>query len=203
MGKFIDITGMKFNYLTVIEKVKEISSSGANWICRCDCGNIKIVTTSNLKRNAIVSCGCMAYKHKIHANKKYEESYASFRAKSANYKALAKQRNINWELPIDNCISLLKSKCLYCNCEPMNDYSVITRNRLRKDKEYRNIINENLYKIKYNGIDRKDNNIGYTIENSAPCCTKCNTAKLNQDLESFKEWIERLINNYNNWKDKI
>jgi len=27
------------------------------------------------------------------------------------------------------------------------------------------------------GLDRKDNSLGYTSENSVPCCTRCNTMK--------------------------
>jgi len=27
------------------------------------------------------------------------------------------------------------------------------------------------------GLDRKDNNIGYTVENVVPCCTRCNKMK--------------------------
>jgi hypothetical protein len=27
------------------------------------------------------------------------------------------------------------------------------------------------------GLDRKDNALGYTLENSVPCCTRCNTMK--------------------------
>lgn len=45
MGKFIDLTGQKFNRLTPIKYL------GHNkWECQCDCGNVVNVFTQNLKR---------------------------------------------------------------------------------------------------------------------------------------------------------
>jgi len=42
-----------------------------------------------------------------------------------------------------------------------------------------------------NGIDRYDNDIGYTFENSVPCCCTCNKMKLNYDIAN---WIEKIKN---------
>jgi hypothetical protein len=44
----------------------------------------------------------------------------------------------------------------------------------------------------YNGIDRKDNNLGYTVENSLPCCTICNYSKMDRTFDEFMAWIARL-----------
>lgn len=35
-------------------------------------------------------------------------------------------------------------------------------------------------------LDRKDNNLGYSIENCVPCCWKCNVSK--SDRYSYEEW---------------
>ena len=43
MGKIIDLTGQKFNKLTVIEKTDERKNRQVVWKCRCDCGNISYV----------------------------------------------------------------------------------------------------------------------------------------------------------------
>lgn len=63
MGKFIDLTGQKFNHLTVLHqytgkpfrKKKETL-----WVCKCDCGSDKevIATSYELKSNNTQSCGC-------------------------------------------------------------------------------------------------------------------------------------------------
>lgn len=49
-----DLTGQKFNMLTVIEY-----AGNSSWKCQCDCGNITIVKTSSLHNNTTKSCGCL------------------------------------------------------------------------------------------------------------------------------------------------
>lgn len=69
MSKFIDLTGKKFNYLTVVNRVENDKKGCARWNCLCNCGNYKIVRASNLKSNAVKSCGCLSKKppyNKIH-----------------------------------------------------------------------------------------------------------------------------------------
>lgn len=53
----IDITGNKYNYLTVMSRAENIGKEPA-WNCLCECGNMTIVTGSNLKSENIISCGC-------------------------------------------------------------------------------------------------------------------------------------------------
>lgn len=51
----------------------------------------------------------------------------------------------------------------------------------------------------YNGIDRYDNNIGYTPDNVRCCCGQCNIMK--KDLE-YTYFINKLTNIHNNCKSK-
>ena len=44
------------------------------------------------------------------------------------------------------------------------------------------------------GIDRVDNTKGYTIENSAPCCTPCNMMKKAMLVEQFTAHIKKIYN---------
>lgn len=53
-----DITGQKFGRLTVIQKVRRDNDTRAYWLCKCTCGNEKIVSGKNLRSGATVSCGC-------------------------------------------------------------------------------------------------------------------------------------------------
>jgi hypothetical protein len=55
---FIDLTGKKFNRLTVIERDGYIGKEIA-WNCICDCGKNKRTTGDKLKRNTTKSCGCL------------------------------------------------------------------------------------------------------------------------------------------------
>ena len=59
MGRKIDLTGQTFGKLTVLEEAQERNKSGSVcWICRCECGNIVVVSGDNLRRNHTKSCGC-------------------------------------------------------------------------------------------------------------------------------------------------
>lgn len=64
MGKVIDLTGQKFNKLTVIERV-ESNNRHAQWRCKCDCGNETIVRGDKLKSGHTKSCGCEKQNNKI------------------------------------------------------------------------------------------------------------------------------------------
>ena len=65
MSKPLDITGERFGRLTVLERYgseKSFSNPGvvySTWICRCDCGNEKVVRGVNLKSGMTRSCGCL------------------------------------------------------------------------------------------------------------------------------------------------
>lgn len=54
-----DLTGMKFNKLSVIEKTGVNKNSHAVWECLCECGNITTATTNELRNNHKKSCGCL------------------------------------------------------------------------------------------------------------------------------------------------
>jgi hypothetical protein len=55
--KFVDLTGNKFSYLTVI---KRDGKDGVyiTWMCSCKCGNQIIARGGNLKSGNTKSCGC-------------------------------------------------------------------------------------------------------------------------------------------------
>jgi hypothetical protein len=53
-GKLIDLTGRKFGRLTVISFV---DLKPTRWLCRCECGNEKIIRKYDLGKT--LSCGCL------------------------------------------------------------------------------------------------------------------------------------------------
>lgn len=64
MGRpLIDLTGMQFGKLIVKYKSDRKAKNGSYyWVCKCDCGNITEVDSSNLKKNKVRSCGkCKIY----------------------------------------------------------------------------------------------------------------------------------------------
>ena len=70
MGKCIDLTGQKFGRLTVIEKTDKpqgIKRTGTYWKCVCECGNITVGNSSDLRKGDKISCGC--FHNEIRKNK--------------------------------------------------------------------------------------------------------------------------------------
>lgn len=61
MGKVKDLSGMRFEKLTVLERDVNKKGNMTYWICRCDCGNIKSIRRDKLLskgRDKTYSCGC-------------------------------------------------------------------------------------------------------------------------------------------------
>ena len=54
--KLIDERGNKYGFLTPIELTKDKNNRTA-WLCKCDCGNTKIVRGSDLRAGKITTCG--------------------------------------------------------------------------------------------------------------------------------------------------
>lgn len=62
MSLYKDLTGQKFNKLTVLEKIGTKIVSGQKnvlWRCKCECGNEVEVISSYLIRGKKKSCGCI------------------------------------------------------------------------------------------------------------------------------------------------
>lgn len=56
--QLIDLTGLRFNHLTVIERADNDKNGKSMWKCVCDCGNECIVNGSHLRNKNQKSCGC-------------------------------------------------------------------------------------------------------------------------------------------------
>ena len=70
MGKFEDLTGKTFNRLTVIKRA-EVEKKEVYYLCKCTCGNEKIIRGKDLKYNKIKSCGCLNKEKTIERNTKH------------------------------------------------------------------------------------------------------------------------------------
>ena len=44
-----------------------------------------------------------------------------------------------------------------------------------------------------NGIDRKDNDLGYSVENCVTACLQCNYSKGSHHYDLFRQYIDRLV----------
>ena len=63
MSKLIDLTGQKFEKLTVLKRdedhIKPNGQHAVKWLCKCDCGNKVSVLGSSLRKGQTRSCGCL------------------------------------------------------------------------------------------------------------------------------------------------
>lgn len=54
-----DMIGLVFGRLTVVARARNTKRGGAQWLCRCECGQEKINSRQNLKAGRVRSCGCL------------------------------------------------------------------------------------------------------------------------------------------------
>jgi len=169
--------------LTVIEKLPSRAYGKSYhkkrmWLCKCDCGNLTEVNTGALTGNKTKSCGCLtptkSAENSINSRHKLAKRDSGYRSIYVKYRTGARKRNLNFDLSFDDAVKIITSNCHYCGIEPSNVYS----------KSY--------YDVKYNGMDRVDNSLGYDSQNVVPCCKICNISKNNRDKDDFLEWVKRI-----------
>lgn len=171
--KAIDLTGQRFGFLKVLKRNgAEKCRGNALWICQCDCGRITTTRSSFLRKGVTKSCGCF---HKTRLIEKDSALNTLFFI----YGKDAKKRGYEFSLSKEKFVELTKQNCIYCGIEPSLLYK--HRKNIEDDRGYI-----------YNGIDRKINSLGYTIENSVPCCKTCNVMKGSMLFEEWEKWIEKI-----------
>ena len=62
MSKRLDLSGKKFGKLTAIKDVGRDKRYHRLWLCKCDCGEEKVVSAGNLVWGNVTSCGCARVK---------------------------------------------------------------------------------------------------------------------------------------------
>lgn len=157
-----DISGRVYGNWTVLRFIgKEY------WECRCTCGTIKRVQRSALRSGKSRSCGCTSVFGPI----PLPNAEAGFRYFVRNNKTSAIKRGLVWELDEEFIRLLIQQPCHYCGCLPAQS--------IRAGRQI----------FTYNGIDRRDNEVGYTVSNSLPCCGVCNRMKHAMGYDLFWDHI--------------
>ena len=90
MSKCIDMKGLRFGRLTVIDRV-ENKRGQARWLCKCDCGNEIITLGYSLRRGDTTSCGCyhaeiLARGNRVHglSNNRIYAIWSTMKARCSN-----------------------------------------------------------------------------------------------------------------------
>lgn len=66
-----DLTGQRFGKYTVIALSEPYKGRKDTWLCKCDCGNERIVYGFGLKSGRSTNCGCAKTKHGMSKSKLY------------------------------------------------------------------------------------------------------------------------------------
>lgn len=170
--KFI---GIKVNNLIILDVLKKNDYRGYYFACICDCGKEVVTRKSNLVgKKKQLSCGCNkeSFTKRILPN-----NQSAFNSLFGSYKSAAKKRNLSFKLNEQEFKKLIYSNCHYCNKSPE-----------QKVKSKKSL-------IIVNGIDRKNNDNGYELNNCLPCCKICNHAKHVLSYEQFLNLVNSISKN--------
>lgn len=190
-NSFVDRTGMRYGKLTVLsldlERTNESDNLRSYWNCICDCGIECSKNGTNLSQGGTRSCGCLAKRNRDAS----ESNKKGFGVNTRNivflsYKRSAKRRKnkIDFNLSLEDFLVLTSQNCYYCGDIPQN---------IQKSKH-------NNGDFVYNGIDRVDNKIGYSVDNCVPCCKLCNYMKSVMKIEQFIVQSIKIAN-HNKWRN--
>ena len=188
--KSIDLIGQKFGKLYVLSRGPN-KGVEITYNTLCDCGIEKLVLSVCLRRGNTRSCGCL--RKEIGKIRIFKEKQPTIHKKSGSagfsllfkgYERGAEKRNLPFELTKEQFAILTLSVCEYCGQDPKSIIKY-SQGKLKTIEKSEYI---------YNGIDRKNNNLGYTVDNCVPCCKQCNYSKRDMGFEEWISWISGIAN---------
>lgn len=176
--------GQKFNRWKVLEDVGTNKWGDRLYKCQCECGIIKNILGTRLRKNRSKSCNCL--QKEITRNRVGLPEGVSERNRIIRrYKRCAKDKGVEYLLDDTDFITITSSPCFYCGISP----SPFAKGSANSNGAFVG-----------NGIDRVDNTKGYIRSNVVSCCTQCNWAKNIQSQNDFYKWAIRF---YNHNKEKF
>lgn len=172
--KRVDYIGRKFGKLTVLSREDRYINNRmfAFLFCKCECGIEKFIRYNNLVNGQTSSCGCLQ-KANLSKRSRKSKGHASTHSVWGYYRRNSKLRNLEWNLTKDQFLALISLPCYYCG----------TKDSMSVNMAYGD-------SCLHNGVDRLDNSLGYTVNNSVPCCNICNRAKGILSVAEFLKWIK-------------
>lgn len=127
MPKPIDLTGQRFGRFTVLSRAKNNKDGRAMWLCRCDCGNERVVMGKCLRNGHTQSCGCL--NKEINSKRSFIDRVGErfgrlvVLSRADDYVAPNGKRHVMWkclcdcgnETTVDVC-QLIQGKTKSCGC---------------------------------------------------------------------------------------
>lgn len=172
-----NLIGKSFNKLTVIkivERPEHVSTKrrGTYWLCKCECGNEKIVRSAELVRGDTKSCGCGK---KFENSKLYKGVGKLAQSKFSHIAWGAKKRGIEFSITKEYAWDLYEKqngKCFYTQLP----IEINTRNNVMTAS-----------------IDRIDSNKGYVENNIVWVHKDINIMKNNFSKEYFLMLCKKIV----------
>jgi len=112
----------------------------------------------------------LTHNNMLKDGKKYPHAFATHKgATMSMYKYNAEQRGYSFELSEEQYYKLIREDCYICGKKTNENHT--------------------------NGVDRFDNEIGYTFHNSNACCGQCNIMKKQMDYSVFMNKLKSIHEN--------
>jgi hypothetical protein len=179
------LIGQTFFDWTVISGPFPRKSQDSKWGCRCVCGTEKMVEGYYLRKGKSKGCGCRK-SERLREAKRLSPGESGMNQLYLKYQIEARNRGLCWELSREEFKQLTQQNCHYCGSPPSKFYQN-NGSKSVEAKEYSRYL--------YNGIDRRDNLLGYKSANTTPCCWRCNKMKGSIEYSQFLRAVEDIYKN--------
>lgn len=94
------------------------------------------------------------------------------------YRYRARMKGFEWLLTRAEFDNIIHRPCHYCGESPeLADGNTVTIKGVR---------------LHYSGVDRRNNEPRYALDNTVPCCAKCNIGKGIQTEEGYLEHVKKI-----------
>jgi hypothetical protein len=163
-----NLKGLRFGRLLVLRRNGTAKGGTVLWECMCDCGKITTKRASTLRNGMTKSCGCLK-DELVGARFRLPTGEAALNNKYNHYIKNAAKRNLSFDLSLEQFKALITSDCHFCTAPPAMMFKP------------KSIVSS----FPMNGIDRKNNSMGYFLENCVSCCKICNFMKGRLDYYDF------------------
>lgn len=176
---FDDKTGQRFGKLVCLSWRKKDSGIGILWNCQCDCGATAEVDAGHLSNEHTRSCGC------LHGELKKPDDEIFWSRTISSYRTAAENRGLEWLLTDEQAVEMMSKDCFYCGMNPQP-----ARFHTGNWGGGRWVF------LEKNGIDRVDNDRGYSMTNCVPCCKEHNRAKDAMSAEDFVSSCQKVARRF-------
>lgn len=169
----MDLTGHVYGRLTVVRRTDRKIGNMWVWECLCSCGTTKESPIGDLRSGHTKSCGCLSRELLKLGHRILPEGECGMRAIYGRYRQSAQKKGRDFALTLEAFKSFALADCHYCGAAP------------------RPVAQDTAYRTSYNGVDRVDSSMGYSIDNCVTCCSTCNIAKSDMSVVEFYDWMSR------------